>query len=179
MRIDLRVLIDACVLANFPVCDLLLRLAESPRMYRPIWSMDILDEVHRTQVTKLKWDIKIADSFQDALLSSFPEAIISGYDSIIPNMTAHEKDRHVLAAAVYSRCSLIVTFNLRHFPEKALKPWGVKASHPDEFLLMLYKLDSELVNDHLEAIARKRHTDVRDLLELMSKALPCFTDHAR
>jgi hypothetical protein len=31
MKADYRVLLDACVLANFGVCDLLLRLSERPR----------------------------------------------------------------------------------------------------------------------------------------------------
>jgi hypothetical protein len=33
MKADFRVVLDACVLANFGVCDLLLRLAERPRLY--------------------------------------------------------------------------------------------------------------------------------------------------
>jgi hypothetical protein len=35
MRADFKVVLDACVLANFGVCDLLLRLAERPRLYLP------------------------------------------------------------------------------------------------------------------------------------------------
>ena len=39
-----------------------------------------------------------------------------------------EKDRHVLAAAVKARASVIVTFNLKHFPPSALQPLGIDAS---------------------------------------------------
>lgn len=31
-----RVVLDACVLANISVCDLFLRLAETPRLYVPL-----------------------------------------------------------------------------------------------------------------------------------------------
>ena len=33
-----RVVLDACVLANFSLCDTLLRLAEPPRLFEPKWS---------------------------------------------------------------------------------------------------------------------------------------------
>jgi hypothetical protein len=32
---------DACVLANFSLCDTLLRLAEPPELYEPSWSEQI------------------------------------------------------------------------------------------------------------------------------------------
>lgn len=38
MRADFKVVLDACVLANHGVCNLLLKLAEKPRLYRPCWS---------------------------------------------------------------------------------------------------------------------------------------------
>jgi hypothetical protein len=41
---------------------------------------------------------------------------------------------NVLAAAILSGADTIVTFNLKDFPEEALKPYGIKAQHPDEFL---------------------------------------------
>ena len=44
-------------------------------------------------------------------------------------------DRHVLASAVHADARIIVTFNLRHFPESALEPWLIEAQHPDEFLV--------------------------------------------
>jgi hypothetical protein len=42
------VLLDACVLAPMPLCDLLLRLAEEPAFFVPRWSADILREVSST-----------------------------------------------------------------------------------------------------------------------------------
>ena len=32
------VVLDACVLVPQSLCDLLLRLAEEPRLYRPVWT---------------------------------------------------------------------------------------------------------------------------------------------
>lgn len=53
MKADFRVFLDACVLANIGVCDLLLRLAERPRQHLPFWSEDVLAEVYRTHTEKL------------------------------------------------------------------------------------------------------------------------------
>jgi hypothetical protein len=61
LRADFKVFLDACVLVNFPVCDLLLRLAEPPRLYIPKWSSTVLDETHRAHVGKLGWETKLAD----------------------------------------------------------------------------------------------------------------------
>jgi hypothetical protein len=38
-------LLDACVLVPMCLCDTLLRFAEYPAMYRPLWSSEILQEV--------------------------------------------------------------------------------------------------------------------------------------
>jgi hypothetical protein len=54
MHGDFPVVLDACVLANGRLCDLYLRLAEPPRLYSPVWSEEILHEVHRVQTQKLK-----------------------------------------------------------------------------------------------------------------------------
>jgi hypothetical protein len=66
---------------------------------------------------------------------SFPDALVTGYESLVDGMTNHPKDRHVLAAAVRANAEVIVTFNLRDFPEPALKPYDIAAIHPDDFLL--------------------------------------------
>jgi hypothetical protein len=36
------VVLDACVLANFSLCDTILRLAEPPRLFEPKWSEEII-----------------------------------------------------------------------------------------------------------------------------------------
>jgi hypothetical protein len=51
------VVLDACVLANFSLCDTLLRLADPPRLYEPKWSDEIVDETTRTLESKLGWQV--------------------------------------------------------------------------------------------------------------------------
>jgi hypothetical protein len=66
---------------------------------------------------------------------AFPDAEVTGYESLIGSMANDEKDRHVLAATVRADAEILVTFNLRDFAEQALKPFDIAAVHPDEFLL--------------------------------------------
>ena len=70
---------------------------------------------------------------RDALVENF-EALIDGL--ILPD----PDDRHVLAAAIRGRADVIVTLNLSDFPADALRPYGIEAQHPDEFILHLFDL---------------------------------------
>ena len=175
MKADFRVFLDACVLANFGVCDLLLRLAERPRQFLPVWSDAVLDEVHRVHTEKLGWPRDLADSFRAEILRHFPEARSVNYTHLMPAIANEAKDRHVLAAAVHARASLILTFNLKDFPEEALAPWNVLALHPQDYLLTLYDMDRAQVVSRIAAIAAKRNENQEDVLMRLGVALPAFS----
>ncbi len=176
MRTDYKVVIDSCVLANYGVCDLLLRLAERPRLFVPHWSEEILGEVHRTHLTKLGWEAELADSFQREIRLAFPEAVIDGYGTLVPNLTNDPKDRHVLAAAIEGGCPLILTFNLRHFQKESLDPWQVTAEHPQDFLTVLYEMEPKRVAACLGEIAGKRNIEIEDVLIRLGRTLPAFAN---
>ena len=125
--------LDACVLYPFYLCDTLLRLAEGGG-YRPLWSGAVIDEVSRALVRDGANPESVARRAA-AMRETFPDAEVTGYESLIPAMTNHEKDRHVLAAAVRADAAVIVTLNLRDFPHESLEPYELEARHPDEFLL--------------------------------------------
>ncbi len=174
MRADFKVVLDACVLANFGVCDLLLRLAERPRLYLPRWSEELLRETERTHVQELGWPPEIAASFQAALRANFPEALVGGYHHLLPLCQNDPKDHHVLACAVQCQAELILTFNLQDFPTGALQPWTIEAKHPQDYLLTLYALDQAAVLHKLEEIAHKRGCPLEDHLIGLGQFLPAF-----
>jgi predicted nucleic acid-binding protein len=178
MRADFKVVLDACVLANFGVCDLLLRLAEPPRLYLPVWSARILDETHRTHTTKLKkpWPAELADNFRTEVQKAFPSALVTGGEVLEPVLTNDPKDRHVLAAAIKAQATVIVTFNLKDFPGDALKPWDVVARHPQEFLVTLYSIAPEVVVAKLNEIAVERGWTPEVTLARLCKAVPAFVE---
>ncbi|HNQ73436.1 MAG TPA: PIN domain-containing protein [Verrucomicrobiota bacterium] len=176
MTADFPILLDACVLANFGVGDLFLRLAEPPRLIVPRWSEAILDEVRRAQLEKLKpaWPVAVADSWRQAVTRFFPDAAVTGYEELFPSLTNDEGDRHVLAAAIKSGVTVIVTFNLRHFPAAVLQPWKIEAVHPQDYLLTLYSMNPAVVMAKLSAISRDRKTELEDVIIHLGRSLPRF-----
>ena len=177
MRADYRVVLDACVLASANPCDLLLSLAESPRLYVPQWTEEILAEVRRTQAGKLNWPPHLVELWQRNVRASFPEAMVAGYEELKLVCANDEKDRHVLAAAIRCRAELIVTTNLKHFPRAVLEPWGISTAHPSNYLITLYTMDPGVVVSKLELIARRRKLLPEDVLARLGKSLPAFAQH--
>ena len=113
------VVLDACVLVPHPLFDTLLRLADVG-LFRPLWSDQILVEVERTLTGKRGLSAQKARHRVRQMARAFPDAMVEGYEDLIPAMTNDPKDRHVLAAAVRSGASLIVTANLKDFPRTSM-----------------------------------------------------------
>ncbi len=168
------VVLDACVLANFSLCDALLRLAEPPTLFDPKWSEAIIRETTRTLELKLHWPSSLTAHLEAELRTHFSEAWISGYEALIPRMTNDEKDRHVVAAAVHGEAPVIVTFNLRHYRPEHLEPWGIRALHPDLFLIEIFRQEPELVIAKLEQQAADRGRNLPQLLGILSATVPGF-----
>ncbi len=67
---------------------------------------------------------------------------MSGYEDLIEGLELPDPgDRHVLAAAIRTRASVIVTYNLDDFPGDYLAKYGLEAQHPDEFITHLLDLN--------------------------------------
>jgi hypothetical protein len=89
-------------------------------------------------------------------------------------MTNDEKDRHVVAAAVKGEAPIIVTLNLRHFGPEHLEPWGIRAMHPQTFLIGIFQQEQALAMAKLEQQAADRNRSLRQLLEVLSATVPEF-----
>ena len=166
--------LDACVLANFSLCDTLLRLAEAPPLYEPKWSAEIMAETVRTLENKLAWPSSLTSHFQGELVSHFGDAWVTGPGPSVSSMANDDKDRHVLAAAVSCGASIIVTFNLRHVRKEHLEPWGVVALHPASFLSTLYHQEPAIVIAKLREQAADRSRSLPELLEILGRTVPGF-----
>ena len=68
-------------------------------------------ETTRTLEKKLGWPNSLTVYLEAELRTHFSEAWISGYQSLIAQMTNGEKDRHLVAAAAHCQAPVIVTFN--------------------------------------------------------------------
>ena len=91
-------------------------------------------------------------------------------------MTNHEKDRHVLAAAVRCGAETIVTYNLKDFPRSALAPYSITAQGPSTFLKNLYELDPDAVVGALEQQAAAIDKSLEYLLGRLRVNVPAFVD---
>ncbi|MFZ4506482.1 MAG: PIN domain-containing protein [Fimbriimonas sp.] len=156
--------LDACVLSEAAVSDLILRLADEPNLLMPRWTHEIWNETLRTWVEKLGWDERIALSRLGAAIDCFPEAMIEGFEHLIEKCENHPKDRHVLAAAIHSRTDVIVTFNVRDFKPEHLRPWGIVAVHPADYLQLLFDHDRATATTVLEAMAAKTRRTLPEIV---------------
>jgi hypothetical protein len=158
------VVLDACVLANQTVADLMLRLAEDPPLIWPGWSEEILAEVRRTH-RKLGWPDSLAESWQTDVSACFPEAAFDPPPGLLPRLRNQAKDRHVLGTAIASKAETIVTFNLRDFPPAALSPWGIQAKHPDAFVVEILRRHPTETLQKVQGMVR-RHGPMKTLEKL-------------
>lgn len=128
-------LLDANVLYPAPMRDLLLELAVTD-LYRAKWTTDI----HREWIENLlrnepHRDRVVLERTRDKMDQATRDCLVTGYQALIPSLNLPDPDdRHVLAAAIVGRCDVIVTQNLKDFPEYAVEPFGIEPQHPDEFL---------------------------------------------
>ncbi|MFV0375305.1 PIN domain-containing protein [Microbacterium sp.] len=175
------VFLDTSAVFGGALNDLLLTLAERG-MFRPLWSAGVFEELQRTLVRRgITPDA--ADRRISMMRSAFPDAEVTGYDELIPAMTCDEGDRHILAAAVRANVELLVTFNLRHFPDDALEPYDIEARHPDDFLLDQLELREDVVLTVLRTVLSSYENPpmtVDEYLELLARAgVPRFAERAR
>ena len=72
----------------------------------------------------------------------------------------------VLDACVLANAgvSVIVTFNLKDFPEAALKSWKVAAVHPQDYLSALYSMNPGVVLTKVAEIATAHGEEMQDAL---------------
>ncbi len=130
------VVYDACVLYPFILRDLLVELALTD-LFNARWSQRIHDE----------WMRNVQKDYPDISLTKLRDIADlmdrHALDAVVEDWQAYEKmvdeainpqDRHVVATALACKADVIVTYNLKDFPDAILRPYGLQAEHPDEFL---------------------------------------------
>jgi predicted nucleic acid-binding protein len=149
-------LYDACVLYPAPIRDVLMHLALTD-LYAARWSNTIHEEWIQA-VLEDRPDLTRAqlERTRDLMNTHARDALVTNFEDLVPALTLPDPDdRHVLAAAIRGRADVIVTYNLKDFPEHVLAQYGIEARHPDSFLLHLLDLAPGTV---LSALHRLRET---------------------
>ena len=134
------VVYDANVLYPAQLRDLLMRLAVSG-LVRAHWSDQIHEEwMGNVLVNRPDLRQEQLDRTRALMERALPSARVEGYEQHMASISLPDPDdRHVVAAAIEAKAEVIVTFNLRDFPESVFDPLGLKALHPDAFVLSLFE----------------------------------------
>jgi len=134
------VVYDANVLYPAQLRDLLMRLAVAG-LVRAHGS----DQIHAewmAHVCARHPDVRREQLERTRVLTehALPSARVEGYERHVASISLPDPaDRHVVAAAIEAEAQAVVTFNLRDFPHEVLKPHGLRAVHPDAFVVSLYE----------------------------------------
>lgn len=148
------VVLDACVLYPSLLRDLLMHLGLAG-LYQPKWSTIIEKEWQRNLI-KDRPDLK-PDQIKrtgELMNQALPDAMVTGFEPLVASIELHDvDDRHVVATAIYSNAEIIVTFNLKDFPQQYLDNFFIEAIHPDDFITDLFDLNQALV---LSAVNKQR-----------------------
>jgi predicted nucleic acid-binding protein len=152
---------DACILYPFHLRNVLIQLAVD-RLIEARWTDEIHDEWIRNLATRAPAiPIERLQDTRRLMNVALPGATVNGYkDHVQAVILPDPDDRHVVAAAIAASASIILTWNLRHFPVKELKKFGLRRETPDAFVCGLYDNVPDLVIDSL-ANARLNLTKTR------------------
>jgi predicted nucleic acid-binding protein len=129
---------DACILYPFHLRNVVIQAAVD-RVVEARWT----DEIHNEWIRNLAASartipIERLQNTRRRMNEALPTATVNGYEDQIPVVNLPDpNDRHVVAAGITAGASLILTWNLRHFPAKELKRFGLRRETPDTFLAAL------------------------------------------
>lgn len=175
--------LDTCVLVPIATADLLLRLAEAG-LFRPLWSAAILDELERALIS-VHPDLASGGAQRrvEQMTHAFIDAQVTGWESITENLDLPDPDdNHVLAAAIAGRADIIVTNNIRHFPDLVLNQHGLEAQSLDEFLLNQLDLSRDVtlrvLTEQAQAARRPPLAPAELLQDLERSGVPSFATEA-
>jgi hypothetical protein len=164
---------DACILYPFHLRNILVQAAVD-RLVDARWT----DEIHNEWMRNLIADaptipLERLQVTRRLMNDALPRATISGYEHLIPTLRLPDPDdRHVVAAAIAAGASIIVTWNLRDFPPKALKTNGLRRQTPDAFLCEIFDQVPDLMVNSLASARRnlnKSRISASDFLGILGQ----------
>ena len=181
---QLRAIYDACVLYPAPLRDFLMQLTLTD-LFRAKWTNRIHDEWIRNLLEN-RPDLKREqlEKTRRLMNTATRDCLVEGYDDLIESVKLpDEDDRHVLAAAIHAHAGIIVTFNLKDFPPKALRQHKIEAVHPDDFISRLIEIDSaavcEATRQHRARLRNPSKSVEEYLLTLSNQGLIKTVEHLK
>ncbi|MDO5665799.1 MAG: PIN domain-containing protein [Bacteroidia bacterium] len=166
-----KAILDTNVIYPVIIRDLLFWFAHYD-LYTPKWSKHIFDE-WQSVLQRKGVSAEEAQKRTQVANKAFPDALVRNYATLIKNLELpDDKDRHVLAAAIKTSADVIVTNNLKDFPEEYLDAFGIKVKTADDFLTDVIDLNSQqALAAFKEMVLNKRNPDLNEyeVLEQLRK----------
>lgn len=170
--------LDTNVIVPIEVRDLLFWFAHYD-LYTVKWSVHIFDEWEKLMRKQSLPEEEIVRRIARANVA-FPDAFVENYANLIDQLTLPDPtDRHVLAAAIKTNANIIVTWNLKDFPEEYLRSFSLSAKTPDNFLADTVDLNTETaVKAFRELVLNRRNPDMDEFQVLDAMRNNGLTDTA-
>lgn len=134
------VVFDACVLYPFHLRNILVQVAVD-ELVDGRWT----NEIHEEWIRNLAADrpsipIQRLQATRQLMNHALPKATVTGHEHYVATVRLPDRDdRHVVAAAIAACASVILTWNLRDFPERELGKFNLLKETPDSFLVGLHE----------------------------------------
>jgi hypothetical protein len=107
--------------------------------FSPAWSETIHTEWMRNRRDKFGDPISRLQFTRTEMETAFPGANFDPDTEISKSISLPDMDDvHVVATAIAAQAKTIVTYNERHFPNRALAPLGLRTESPDAFCARLF-----------------------------------------
>lgn len=160
--------LDTNVIYPVIIRDLLFWFAHFD-LYTPKWSDQIFDEwkgvMMKKGVTEEEANKRIAKANE-----AFPDALVQNYKGLVEKLQLpDENDRHVLAAAIKTNANVIVTNNLKDFPEDYLLTYGLRAKAVDDFLTDIIDLNQDQAIAAFREMVMHKKNPKMDELEVLDQ----------
>jgi hypothetical protein len=170
-------------LYDAPVRDVLLRLG-SAALIEPLWSARILDECFRAiAANRTDLSTEQVGRLRAALERAFPRALVAAPSAGVEVMLPDPDDVHVVETAVAAGAPVVLTYNLRDFPNDRLNTLGIVALHPDVVVSEIVEREpgvvARLVTEQAAALRRPPVTLARLLTTLEAHGLCASVERLR
>lgn len=151
--------------------DLLLWFTIS-ELYTPKWSHNIMSE-YKSVMLRKGFSEDDVNKQSNRMNTAFKDALVENYEPLIDKLELPDiDDRHVLAAGIKTNANLIITNNLKDFPEEYLSSFGLKAKCADDFLTDIIDLNQEVsIQAFRKLVLNKKNPplDEYEILDILRK----------
>ena len=179
----MKVFLDANIFVKAWVVDVVMCLADDGFL-DPVWSETVLEEAAEAICAVRGCPRSSADAYLAAVQRFYPEGLVGGWEPLVELFDLPDADDcHVAAAAAYTHCDMLLTFNVRDFPQETMADWGIDVVTPDDLAMMCVDVDRDAVAGMMVRLTASKRRPPRTLdaeaAGLLRSGLPRFSEFVR